>query len=162
MTAVPAIVAGGVSASDVTGAVTEKYIVTRTDDAKTTSQSYVPLPGMSITVNPGLACNAVIVFTGTCEQYNDLLGYVTMGIALYLDGAQVAETLLSPYATLEYIEGWPVPRLVRLNGSIITAVQNLSPGSHTFEMRFRGVSDFIATSGLKITERTLLVSLFYR
>ena len=128
----------------------------------TTSKSYVAMEGMTITVAPEIDCGAIVMFSGNCNQYNELKGYVTMGIALYLDGVLKAETQLSPYADFIYENDRPVGRFAHLNATLITAFENLPAGTHTFQMRFRGAVDIMGSSGLAFKERAMQVILFYR
>ena len=157
----PAVVAGGITKPEMP-AVVRPYAVKSDTSTRTTSKSYVAMGGMSITVEPEVACDAIVMFSGVCQQYSELKGYVTMGIALYLDGVRKAETLLSPYATLVKEGDWYVPYVSRTNATLITAFKNLPAGTHTFQMYFRGASDVAGSSGLAFEERAMQVVLFYR
>lgn len=159
----PAVVAGGIAKPEMPTVVRE-YIVSADGNtpAMTTSKSYVAMPGMTITVTPEVTCDAIVMFSGVCQQYSELKGYVTMGIALYLDGSRRAETLLSPYATLIKEGDRYYPLVSRTNATLITAFKNLAAGTHTFQMYFRGASDVMGSSGLAFQERAMQVTLFYR
>lgn len=164
----PEIVAGGIVAEDVPHVITERHQVNRDDSVGTKSGAYVPMPDTSLVVNPDITCGATIMFSGRAEQYGDLQERLTMGIALYLDGNMIAETILSPYAKLVYEwdpdwEMWVwIPYVSTQNALLITAVQDLPAGEHTFAMYYKGAQEFIGKTGLIVRERVLQVTLFYR
>ncbi len=166
----PAIVAGGIAETDIPHVITNLYTVQGAagTSRSTKSTSYVPVDDMAITVNPDLSCGAIAMFTGSAEQYGAINEYLELGIAIYLDGAMLAETLFSPYARLDQVwDDWAgmwiyVPRVTRQNVSIVTAVTNLPAGQHTFQVYFRGNAGFITDLGNRLLERSLTVMLFYR
>lgn len=160
----PAVVAGGVTQDDIPHTITQKACVYRDNGVGTKSGSYVAMPDMAITVTPDIDCGAIVMFTARAEQYGDLQQRLTMGIALYLDGVMIAETILSPYAELVYDPeiGMYVPYVAAENALLITGVPNLPAGSHTFQMYYQGAREFIGATGMYIRERLLQVTLFYR
>lgn len=161
----PVVVAGGIARPEMPVNIIREYRVhgTGANYIGTTSKSYVPMTGMGITVNPEIACGAIVMFSCRCWQYQEVKGYVTMGIALYMDGVFQAETLLSPYANVIIIgDDRPIIEVTNANGTLITAFKSLSPGSHTFQMYYKGASDVMGSSGLRIGERVMQVILFYR
>ncbi|MGE5594320.1 MAG: hypothetical protein ACM3X3_11675 [Betaproteobacteria bacterium] len=159
----PAVVAGGFSTDDMPHAITQRYCVPG-DSAGTKSGSYTAIPGMSITVNPDLDCGAIAMFTSRAEQYGDLNERLTMGIALYLDGAMVAETILSPYAKLVYDSelGMYVPYVAAENALLFHGIPSLPAGQHTFAMYFKGAQEFIGQTGIYLSDMSFVVTLFYR
>lgn len=166
----PAVVAGGIVETDMPHAITALYTVQGAagTSKSTKSTSYVPVDDMVVTVNPDLPCGAIAMFTGSAEQYGAINEYLELGIAIYLDGTMLAETLFSPYARMDRVwHDWAgmwiyVPRVTRQNVSIITAVTDLSAEEHIFKVYFRGNSGFITDLGNKLLERSLTVVLFYR
>lgn len=166
----PQIIAGGIVETDIPHAITTTYTVQGAEGtyASTKSTSYVKVSDMVITVEPDLPCGAIIMFTGSSEQYGALNEYLELGVALYLDGNRIAETLYSPYGILKYeyidwADMWMyIPYVTRQNISIVTAVTDLSAGEHTFQVYFRGNAAFITDLGNAIYERSLTVVLFYR
>lgn len=157
----PAIIAKGVTRPDMP-TVVQQYSVASESSTSTTSGSYVPMGGMTITVNPEINCGAIVMFSGQCQQYSELKGYVTMGIALYLDGNRIAETLLSPYATLDTSGDRPLIYVSTQNATLIHGIPNLSAGSHTFQMYMRGATDVFGGAGIAFSQRAMQVILFYR
>lgn len=160
----PAVVAGGVTQDDIPHTITQKSCVYASNGVGTKSGSYVAMPDMAITVTPDIDCGAIVLFTGRAEQYGDLQERLTMGIALYLDGAMVAETILSPYAKLVYDPelGMYVPYVAAENALLFYGVPSLPAGQHTFQMYYQGAREFIGATGMYIRERLLQVTLFYR
>lgn len=163
MVQMPAIIAGGITRPDMPDNIVTQYAAKATTRIRTTSKTYVPMGDMTITVAPEIDCGAIVMFSGAGEQYNELMAYAEMGVALYLDGVRKAETLLSPYAIME-MEGdeRPVVYVARINATLIAAFPTLSAGSHTFQMYFKGAVDLIFSSGLAFKERAMQVILFYR
>lgn len=156
----PKVVAGGIVAPDIQQPLTARYQVAAQTAARTESDTYVYMDEMRITINPAVACDVLVLFSGTFEQSGMNIG--ACGIALYMDGVQKAETLLSPYTYIDYSGDWPVPHIGQQNGTVITALKDIAPGPHTLEMRFRGNRRSGDVERLIVRSRMLTAVLFYR
>lgn len=166
----PAVVAGGIVETDIPHAITTVYSVQGAAGTtkSTNSASYVAVDDMIITVNPDIPCGAIAMFTGSAEQAGELNEWLEMGVAIYLDGSMLAETLHSPYGRLELV--WdpvlemyiPIPYVARQNVTVLTAVTDLPAGQHRFQVYFRGNRQFITNCRNVLYDRSLTVVLFYR
>lgn len=157
----PSIVAKGVTREDMPTVVTE-YHARATDSVYTSSNSYVALPNMSVTVNPTIPCQAIVMFSGSCRQTGELKGYVAMGVALYVDGVMRAEKQISPYADIDIDDGPPYPVYITWVNATLFAAFDLAAGSHTIQMRYKGATDVFGAAALMFRERALQTVLFYR
>lgn len=162
----PEVTAGGVQTIDIPSAVTEKYTVTGDTQITSDSDVYMPMKDMIITVQPTMQCGALVLFSGTIMS-GSWDNALEMAIALHMDNDRIATTLVRPVAE-DVIIGNPegyhytVRRQGYNNATLITAVPELAPGQHTFQMYFRGNKFLLERDSLHVRQRSLTVIMFYR
>lgn len=101
-----------------------------TSNPTTTSASFVLIPEMTVTASTRGTRPVIVLFAGSFQIQSDLVNGDMIEIALFVDGVQVA----GPVTSLGSAGGLAPTRTIPA-----TAIARVtpSPGSHTYEARWR-------------------------
>jgi len=160
----PEITTKLVETEDIDSELHNEFQVEETATTSTESTSYVRIDEMILNVTPPIESDGFVFFSGSFRQAGELIGYANMFIALFVNGVLEKEIEISPYAWIEYDGdgGADWVWVTAVNGTIFWGLQEMTPETHTIEVKYRVPYVLSSDTELVCGRRKLNTVLFYR